>query len=108
MGLQNLPLKKLAKRFGIQDVSDLEQGIDALQYLILHMAKVKASEEEFKYIYQSSGLHQDKEFFKITFDVVFPYISEIRDMLDKENSKETLKFADLEWRLSMVTSTRSR
>ena len=29
-------------------------------------------------------------------------------MLDKDNFKETTKFQDLEWRLSMITSTRCR
>jgi hypothetical protein len=42
------------------------------------------------------------------FDVVYPYLNDIRELLSKENSKDTLKFSDLEWRLSMITSTRSR
>ena len=62
----------MAKRFGFEDSSDLELGIEALQYLILHMAKVKASEDEFKLIYQSSGLNQDPQFLKAMFDVVYP------------------------------------
>ena len=40
---QKIPLKKMCKRFGITDINELEEGIDALEYLILHMAKVKAS-----------------------------------------------------------------
>ena len=101
-----LPIKKMAKRFGLADSTDLELGIEALQYLILHMAKVKASDEEFKLIYQSSGLNPD--FYQPMFDVIYPQIGEIRDMLDKDNNKDTSKFQDLEWRLSMVTSTRCR
>ena len=42
------------------------------------------------------------------FDVVFPYVQDIRDMLAKDNQKYSVKFSDLDWRLSMVTSTRAR
>ena len=80
----------MAKRFGLADSTDLELGIEALQYLIPHMSKVKASDEEFKLIYQSSGLSPD--FYQAMFDVIYPQIGEIRDMLDKDNNKETSKF----------------
>ena len=42
------------------------------------------------------------------FDVVYPYINDIREMLDLDNLKDNIHFSDLDWRLSMVTSTRSR
>tara|TARA_B110000305_G_C18892502_1_gene382522 strand:- start:167 stop:328 length:162 start_codon:yes stop_codon:yes gene_type:complete len=48
---QRIPIKKICKRYGIDDPTALEEGIEAMAYLILHMAKVKASEEEFKLIY---------------------------------------------------------
>ena len=80
-----------------------------MAYLILHMAKVKASEEEFKLIYQSSGLNtQDPRYMKAMFDVVYPHIQELRDLLSKDNGKDIAKFNDMGWRLSMVTSCRSR
>ena len=47
----------MAKRFGIEDPADLEEAIEAVAYLILHMAKVKASEDEFKAIYDQTGLN---------------------------------------------------
>ena len=45
---QKIPIKKICKRFGIAEISDMEDGIEALEYLILHMAKVKASKDEFQ------------------------------------------------------------
>ena len=49
MGLNEhaIPVKKMAKKFGLEDPSDLQDSIDAVQYLILHIAKVKANEQEF-------------------------------------------------------------
>eukprot|EP00356_Strombidium_inclinatum_P017034 CAMPEP_0170482480 /NCGR_PEP_ID=MMETSP0208-20121228/2479_1 /TAXON_ID=197538 /ORGANISM="Strombidium inclinatum, Strain S3" /LENGTH=54 /DNA_ID=CAMNT_0010755321 /DNA_START=104 /DNA_END=268 /DNA_ORIENTATION=+ len=49
---QKIPVKKAAKKLGIEDPEDLEAGIQALAYLMLHFAKVKASEEEFVAIYE--------------------------------------------------------
>ena len=52
LGLKAIPVKKYAKALGIEDPSYLEDAIGSLGYLILHMAKVKASEEEFYLLYQ--------------------------------------------------------
>ena len=52
LGLKAIPVKKYAKALGIDDPSYLEDAIGSLGYLILHMAKVKASEEEFYLLYQ--------------------------------------------------------
>ena len=41
----------MSKNLGIDDYSSLQDGINALEYLILHIAKVKASEEEFYILY---------------------------------------------------------
>ncbi len=38
------------ERFGL-DPAELSQALDALAYLILHIAKVKANQEEFEIIY---------------------------------------------------------
>ena len=54
---QKIPVKKMSKKFGISDPQYLQDGIDALSYLILHIAKVKASETEFETIYHSVGLN---------------------------------------------------
>lgn len=98
----------MAKRFGIEDVSDLEDTIEALAYLILHMAKVKASEEEFEVIYYQTGLNTNEKFYKAMFNVVHPHLGDIRNMLDKDNQRNIMKFNNMEWRLSMVTGCRSR
>uniref|UniRef100_A0A7S3IM53 COMM domain-containing protein n=1 Tax=Strombidium inclinatum TaxID=197538 RepID=A0A7S3IM53_9SPIT len=45
---------------------------------------------------------------KAMFDVLFPYIQDLRNILMLENEKETVKFSDLDWRLSLVTACRSR
>ena len=42
------------------------------------------------------------------FDVVYPNLEEMRQILDKENLADTARFNDLEWRLSLVTGTRLR
>ena len=103
-----IPVKKMAKKLGLDDPSDLQASIEALAYLMLHMAKVRASPEEFHLIYESSGLHRHKAFEKAMFDIVYPQLEEIREILNQENLRDTTRFNDLEWRLSMVTNTRLR
>ena len=76
-------MNKVCKRFGIEEPSQLEDGIHAMSYLILHMAKIKASEEEFSILYDQSGLN--KKFKKAMFDAVYSYLNEIRELLAKEN-----------------------
>ena len=39
-----IPVKKMSKKFGIDDPQYLLDAIDAVSYLILHMAKVNANE----------------------------------------------------------------
>ena len=105
---QKIPIKKLTKNLGLEDPLYLQEAIDAMCYLMLHMAKVKANEEEFLLIYDQSGLNPDKAFKKVMFEIVHPYIGDMREMLNQENLKETAQFSDLEWRLSMVTACRSK
>ena len=105
---QQIPLKKICKRYGIADVEELEAALNALAYLMLHMAKVKASEDEYKLIYEQSGLNPSPHFAKAMFDVVFPNINDIRAILASENNQDGVRFLDLDWRLSLVTSCRSR
>ena len=75
----------MAKRFGMDDPSDLEEAIESLAYLILHMAKIKASEQEFKALYDQTGLNTDEKFYKAMFNCVHPHLSDIRNLLDKDN-----------------------
>ena len=49
---QKIPIKKMSKKYDLEDPSYLQEAVEALAYLILHMTKVKASEEEFFVIYQ--------------------------------------------------------
>ena len=53
---QKIPIKKLSKQYGFEDPSFLQEALECLGYLILHMVKVKASEEEFVLLYMQSGL----------------------------------------------------
>ena len=98
----------MAKKFGISDPQYLQDGIDALAYLILHIAKVKASEAEFETLYSSVGLNPKPQFRQAAFDVIYPYIEQIRDLLEKDNNKSTVNFQDLDWRLSMIVASRAR
>ena len=45
MGLnqEEIKIKKMAKKFGIDDPQYLQDAIDALSYLFLHLAKLNAS-----------------------------------------------------------------
>ena len=52
-----IPVKKMARDAGLSSPEELQEGIEALTYVILHMAKVNATEEEYHLIYQSSGLN---------------------------------------------------
>jgi hypothetical protein len=93
------------ERFG-QDPQDIQAALDALSYLILHLAKVKASADEFDIIYEQSLLKLSlKEAFQ---QAVFPHLDELREILAAENEKDVKRFKDLNWRLSVVTSCRAR
>ena len=98
----------MAKRFGMEDPTDLEEAIESLAYLILHMAKVNANEEEFQALYYQTGLKQDEKFYQAMFNCVHPHLNDIRNLLEKDNYRNIMKFNNMEWRLGMVTSCRSR
>ena len=98
----------MARDAGLSDPSELQAGIEALTYMILHMAKVNATEEEYHLIYQSSGLNTQPAFEQAMFDVVYAALTEVREVLDQENLAGIAKFSDLEWRLSLVTANRSK
>ncbi len=56
---KTIPVKKIAKRFGVEP-AEIELALEALQYLILHIAKTNAvSIEDFSAIYEQTGLKQD-------------------------------------------------
>ena len=77
-------------------------------YVMIHLAKINASEDEFKIIYESTGLNPSQPFMKAFYDAVFPKINEIRHIISEDTVKDSVRFSELEWRLSMVTATRTR
>ena len=53
------PVKKVAKRFGISP-EEVELSLEALQYLILHVAKTNSTDpEKFANVMQQSGLKDE-------------------------------------------------
>ena len=88
------------------DVLDIQGALDALSYLILHIAKVKASQEEFETIYEQSLLKPALR--TAFFEAVFPHLEELRDILMSENDKDVRRFKDLDWRLNLVVGCRAR
>ena len=73
---------------------------------MLHLAKVKASQEEFEIIYEQSTLKP--AFRQAFFEAVFPHLEELRSILASENEKDVKSFRDLDWRLTVVTGCRTR
>mmetsp|Transcript_4426 Transcript_4426/g.4170 ORF Transcript_4426/g.4170 Transcript_4426/m.4170 type:complete len:98 (-) Transcript_4426:129-422(-) len=73
---------------------------------MLHIAKVKPNEQEFEIIFEQSGLlPQFKPGF---FEAVYPHIEEIRELLMLENKEGTLNYKNFDWKLNLVTNTRSK
>jgi hypothetical protein len=85
---------------------EVQASLDALQYVILHLAKVKASQDEFEIIYEQAQLKPALK--KAFFDNVFPHLEELREILASENDKDVKRFKDMNWRLNLVTACRAR
>ena len=86
---------------------DFEVALDALAYLILHLAKCNAvTEEQFEAIYDTSALKP--EFKKGFYTVMKGSIKDLRELLLEENERGTLHFKDIDWRLNLVTATRQK
>ena len=103
--VRNSLLYLLLERFG-QDPQDIQASLDALSYLILHLAKVKANAEEFEIIYEQSLLKPSMR--QAFYEAVFPHLDELREILAAENDKDVKRFKDMNWRLNVVTSCRAR
>ena len=101
-----IPVKKLSKKFGIDDPTYLKDAIDAIAYLILHIAKLNATPEDYDVIFEQCKI--DKAFKQPLFDIVSPQIEAIREMLASENERLTTHFKNLDWRLGLVVASRSR
>lgn len=81
LGFENeINLRKLAKRLQV-DPADIEDAMEALQYLILHVAKTNSTDvSEFEMIYEQSGLRVD--FKETLFALIKSHIGELRKILD--------------------------
>lgn len=88
-----------------QPVENFEVALDALAYVLLHLAKCNiATEEQYEAIFEMTGLK--KAFYSTLFEVMKGSVKEMREMLLEENERGTLHFKDVDWRLNMVTATR--
>ena len=86
---------------------DYEVALDALAYLILHLAKCNAvTEELYEAVFEQSSLK--KAFKGVLFEVMKSSIKEIRDLLLDENERGTMHFKDVDWRLNMITACRQK
>ena len=75
----SIPTKKIAKRSGLEP-EEVEIALEALQYLVLHVAKTNSYQrEDFNGVFQTTGLKP--EFCEGLFVVVGSHVKELRDIL---------------------------
>lgn len=90
-----------------QPAENFEVALDALAYVLLHLAKCNAvTQEQYEAIYEMTGLK--KAFYSALFEVMKGSVKEMREMLLEENERGTLHFRDVDWRLNMVLATRQK
>ena len=103
---KTIPVRKIAKRFGVEP-EEIELSLEALQYLILHIAKTNSvSIEDFSSVYESTGLRMDLG--GALYNIVKGHISELRTILDNENEVGRLLLTNVDWRLSLVSGCRQK
>ena len=103
---KTIPVRKIAKRFGVEP-EEIELSLEALQYLILHIAKTNSvSIEDFSSVYESTGLRM--ELGGALYNIVKGHISELRTILDNENEVGRLLLTNVDWRLSLVSGCRQK
>ena len=101
-----IPVRKIAKRFGVEP-EEIELSLEALQYLILHIAKTNSvSIEDFSSVYESTGLRT--ELGGALYGIVKGHIAELRKILDNENEVGRLLLTNVDWRLSLVSACRQK
>ena len=101
-----VPVRKIAKRFGVEP-EEIELSLEALQYLILHIAKTNSvSIEDFSSVYESSGLRT--ELGGALYTIVKGHVAELRKILDNENEVGRLLLTNVDWRLSLVSGCRQK
>ena len=103
---KTIPVRKIAKRFGVEP-EEIELSLEALQYLILHIAKTNSvSIEDFSSVYESTGLRMDLG--TALYNIVKGHIVELRKILDNENEVGRLLLTNVDWRLSLVSGCRQK
>ena len=103
---KTIPVRKIAKRFGVEP-EEIELSLEALQYLILHIAKTNSvSIEDFSSVYESTGLRM--ELGGALYNIVKGHIAELRMILDNENEVGRLLLTNVDWRLSLVSGCRQK
>ena len=101
-----VPSRKIAKRFGLEP-EEVEMSLDALKYLILHIAKTNCTDEKaFQFIFEQSGLAEHLK--DALFEVVKGHVSSLREIMDVENKLNKLQLQTVDWRLSLVTGSRQK
>ncbi len=80
--------------------------MEALQYLILHIAKTKAtnSENDFEVVFAQSGLRP--EFVPSLLNVLRGHADERRQILEQENLHGEVRLRELDCRLAIVSARR--
>ena len=101
---KTIPVRKIAKRFGVEP-EEIELSLEALQYLILHIAKTNSiTIEDFSLIYDQSGLRAELK--QALFNIIKGHVAELRQILDNENEVGRLLLTNVDWRLSLITACR--
>ena len=101
-----LPTRKIAKRFG-KEPEEIELSLDALKYLILHIAKTNSTTQaDFDVIYEQTGMRPELK--DALYQIVKGHVSELREILDDENKIGKLRLLNVDWRLSLVTACRQK
>ena len=111
LGYEQESSKGLEEHFDLQtyelEPEDVEAAMEALSYLILHVAKTNAVDNEsFDAVFETSAL--DMKFRDPLFKVCSSCAGELRQMLQRENERGGVHFKEMEWRLNLVTACRQR
>ena len=104
---KSVPVKRLSKRFQIEPEM-VELGLEAMQYLILHIAKMNAvvNPNDFEALYSQTGLNKT---FQLNFyNVLKGHIDDLRRILENDITFGVHRLKDVDWRLSMVTGSRQK
>ena len=89
------------------EAEDFEVAMEALSYCVLHIAKVNvATMEQFIVIFETMTLKE--EFKEPFFGAIRGSIGEMREILMRENERDTVHFSEMHWRLSLVSGCRQR